>query len=137
MKISRALVLVLLLAAMLALVSCSSGGGSSGGGSTGGGYGSPPAETPAETPAGGDEPASATTVIEKNFAFDPASIEVKVGDTVTFTNEDSAPHNVAIDGKNLGDQNTGASVTWKAEKAGTYAYTCTIHPSMTGEVVVK
>jgi plastocyanin len=44
---------------------------------------------------------------------------------------------VRIDGKELGEQAQGASVTWKAEKAGTYPYTCTIHPSMSGTIVVK
>jgi len=76
-------------------------------------------------------------VIEKGLAFSPATLEVKVSDTVTFKNEDSAPHNVKIDGKELGNQDPGASVTWSAAAAGTFPYSCTIHPSMTGEVVVK
>ncbi len=49
------------------------------------------------------------TVVEKGFAFDPATLDVKVGDTVTFKNEDSAPHNVKIDGKELGAQDPGAA----------------------------
>jgi plastocyanin len=108
----------------LALVGCASGSTTT------------PASTGGGTTSSGGSGTSAT-VIEKGFAFAPASLEVKVGDTVAFTNEDSAPHNVSIDGKNLGDQATGASVTWKAEKAGSFPYSCTIHPSMTGEIVVK
>jgi plastocyanin len=127
MKLNRALITVLLLGLVLAVVGCSSGGGS-----TTGGYGTPPAGT-SSTGSG----ATGTTVVEKGFAFDPATLDVKVGDTVTFKNEDSAPHNVSIDGKELGSQDPGASVTWTAAKAGSFPYSCTIHPSMTGEIVVK
>lgn len=113
------LVVVLLVLALAA--GCSSGGsGSSGGtGSTGGSTTSGP------------------TIIEKGIAFSPSSLDVKVGDVVTFENQDSAPHNVSIDGKELGSQSQGQSVTWTATKAGTYPFSCTIHPSMTGEIVVK
>jgi plastocyanin len=123
MKLSRVLTAVLPLALVLALVGCSGGGGSTGTGTTGG------------TPGGSG--AASTTVVEKGLAFEPATLEVKVGDTVTFSNEDSAPHNVSIDGKELGNQDPGASVTWTAATAGTFPYTCTIHPSMAGEIVVK
>jgi plastocyanin len=77
------------------------------------------------------------TVVEKGIAFDPPTIEVKVGETVTFKNEDMAAHNVSIDGKKLGTQEPGASVKWTAPEAGTFPYTCAIHPSMTGEITVK
>ncbi len=123
MKLNKALAAGLLLALVLALVGCSGSGATS----------SPPSSgtAPASTSAAG------ATVVEKGFAFDPATLDVKVGDTVTFKNEDSAPHNVSIDGKELGNQDQGASVTWTAEKAGSFPYSCTIHPAMTGEIVVK
>lgn len=121
MKFSKVPAAFLLLTLVLVLAGCSSGGaGSYGGGGTTGGT-----------------TASGTTVIEKGFAFSPASLDVKVGDTVTFTNQDTAPHNVKIDGKELGIQNTGDSVTWTAAKAGTFPYSCVIHPSMTGTIVAK
>jgi len=120
-KFSRVLSTVVLLGLLLALAGC-----------TGGGSTAPPTGT---VPSG--TPASATTVIEKGLAFEPATLEVKVGDTVTFTNEDTAPHVVSIDGQELGQQEPGASVTWTAAAAGTFPYTCTIHPSMAGEIVVK
>ena len=47
------------------------------------------------------------TVVEQGLAFNPATLEVKVGDTVTFKNEDTAPHNVSINGQRLGSQDTG------------------------------
>jgi len=114
-----ALGLVAVLVLALALVGCSSNTATP---STGG----------TSAPA-----ASGTTITEKGFAFNPADVTVKVGDTVTFTNEDSTPHNVKIDGTELGPQNQGDSVTWKASKAGTFPYACVIHPSMTGQIIVQ
>lgn len=90
------------------------GGTSSGGGSTGG-----------------------TTITEQGFAFSPQTLTVKVGDTVTFTNQDSASHNVKIDGQELGAQAQGESKTWTASKAGTFPFSCVIHPSMTGQITVQ
>jgi plastocyanin len=124
MKLSKALVATLLLVLVLSVVGCSGGGSNT-------------ANPPSSGTTTVDTPAAGATVIEKGFAFEPATLEVKVGDTVTFKNEDSAPHNVSIDGKELGSQDPGASVTWTAEKAGTFPYTCTIHPSMNGTIVVK
>ena len=127
MKSREPLLVALLLALVLVLVGCSGYGGSSSTGTSGGTTGG----------STGGTTASGTTIVEKGFAFSPASLEVKVGDTVTFTNEDSASHNVSIDGKSLGSQAQGASVTWTAAAAGTFPYSCTIHPSMTGQIVVK
>jgi plastocyanin len=125
MRFSKTIGAILLIVLVIALAGCSGSGSSSGGGT---------ATPPAASTTGGT---ASTTVVEKNFAFEPASLEVKVGDTVTFKNEDSAPHNVKIDGKDLGNQDPGASVTWTASTAGSFPYTCTIHPSMAGEIVVK
>lgn len=123
MKPTRLVIVAFVLLIALAVVGCS-GSGSSGTAGTGG------TTTPGTA-------ADGATVIEKSFAFDPAALEVKVGDTVTFTNEDSTQHIVSIDGRELAAQDPGASVTWTADKAGTFPYSCTIHPSMTGEIVVK
>jgi len=72
-----------------------------------------------------------------NFAFNPASATAKVGDTITFTNSDSTAHEVKIDGKDLGNQAPGATVTWTATKAGTFPFSCVIHPNMTGTLTVQ
>ena len=101
--------------------------GCSGGATTGGGATTPPATT-----GGG----GGTTITEKNFTFNPANVMVKAGDTVTFVNNDSAPHNVKIDGQELGVQNQGESKTWTATKDGAYPFSCVIHPSMTGQITV-
>src|SRR5215208_3638946 len=73
------------------------------------------------------------------FAYDPATITVSVGDSVTWTNNDGAGHtatadNGSFDTGTIGDGASG-SVTFPA--AGTFAYHCTIHSSMTGTVVVE
>jgi amicyanin len=76
----------------------------------------------------------------KNFAFRPASITVKVRSTVTWTNGDQAPHNVTSQrsGGPLRSPtlNKGNTYKYTFTKTGRYAYLCTIHPFMTGTVVV-
>lgn len=76
------------------------------------------------------------TVVESNYAFDPSAVSAKVGDVVTFKNEDSVPHHVMIGTTDLGEQAPGSSVTWTATAAGTFPFACSIHPSMTGEITV-
>lgn len=80
------------------------------------------------------------SVTIKNFAFTPASIRVKVGSTVIWTNGDQDPHNVIS--RNRGGplrsatMNKGNTYRYTFRKTGSYPYLCTIHPSMTGTVVV-
>jgi plastocyanin len=122
MRVRTGIVLVVLAVVALALLGCGSGGSSGSSGSSG--------STGGSTTGG-------TTVVEKNIAFDPSTLAVKAGDTVTFKNDDSVPHNVKIDGRELGTQQPGESKTWTASKAGSYPYSCVIHPSMTGEITVE
>ena len=88
-----------------------------------------------EAATGGDE--TAVTIV--NFAFDPAEIEVPVGATVTWTNEDSAPHTAtSSDGTfDTGTLDQGAQGSHTFTEAGTFEYQCAIHPSMTGMVTVS
>jgi len=72
-----------------------------------------------------------------NTTFDPSTIEVAVGGTVTFTNNDSVPHDVAGDGWDSGSMAPGATFSQTFPTAGTFPIRCTIHPSMTASVVVK
>src|ERR1700758_2915033 len=96
------------------------------------------------TPSG---PASATgspaavagdQVTIDNFAFAPATLTVKAGTTVTWTNRDEEPHTVAAsDGSfHSPGMGTGATFTHTFSTAGTFNYVCSIHPSMHGTVVV-
>lgn len=82
--------------------------------------------------------AGAHSVAIKDFAFKPASISVSVGDSITWTNQDSAPHTAtANDGSfDTGNLDKGQSGSVTLSKAGTFAYICSVHPSMKGTVVV-
>jgi plastocyanin len=73
------------------------------------------------------------------FAFSPQSITVTVGDTVTWTNSDSAAHTATADDNSFdtGSIANGGSDSVTFSTAGTFAYHCSIHSSMTGTVVVE
>ena len=81
---------------------------------------------------------SDNTIRIKNFAFDPASITVKVGSTVRWENKDSVPHRILFtDGADSTVLAATQSFSRKFDQAGTYDYSCTIHPSMQGTVIVE
>jgi plastocyanin len=82
---------------------------------------------------------SKASVIIKNFAFTPASMTVKAGTVVTWTNDDNASHTVTSDsGTTLNSPaiNVGGTFSFTFTTPGTYAYHCSIHPSMHGTIVV-
>ena len=87
-------------------------------------------------------PAAAKTVnATASLAFDPASLTVTAGDTVTFA-FGNVEHNVFFDAQNdapadIGGRNAQVSVRRVFATVGTYRYTCHIHPSMSGTVVVR
>jgi plastocyanin len=93
---------------------------------------------PATTSAAATAPVATNTVAIKGFAFTPANITVKVGTTVTWTNQDQDAHTVTATGGAFGSQalNTGSHYTFTFTKPGSYDYLCTIHPFMTATVVV-
>ncbi|MFF9647012.1 cupredoxin domain-containing protein [Kitasatospora aureofaciens] len=100
----------------------------------------PGMSTPASPPAT-TAPATGNTVTIQNFAFAPASLKVKAGTTVTWTNKDTDAHTVTSKQGSGGPLNsapltTGATYRYTFTKAGTYAYYCSIHPFMTATVVV-
>jgi len=77
------------------------------------------------------------TVNIEDFMFDPSSIEIIVGETVTWTNNDSASHQIVIDDYLTGDSfANGESYSYTFDTEGTYVYYCGLHPSMTGTVTV-
>jgi len=76
-----------------------------------------------------------------NFSFGPLTLTVPVGSTVTWTNRDDIPHTVvstddpkAFKSKVL---DTDEKFSFTFSKAGTYPYFCSIHPKMTGKVIVQ
>ncbi len=86
-----------------------------------------------------DKTATTAEVKIDNFSFGPTAITVPVGTTVTWTNRDDIPHTVvSTDGvfksKAL---DTDDKFSFVFSKPGTYSYFCSIHPKMTGQVVVQ
>lgn len=73
-----------------------------------------------------------------NFAFSPATLTVKVGTTVTWTNTDTAAHTVTADDGSFNSSRlaTGATFQQAFATAGTFTYHCAIHSSMKGTVTV-
>ena len=82
--------------------------------------------------------AAAQEVKIDNFSFGPATITVAAGTTVTWTNRDDIPHTVVSDGTFKSKaMDTDEKFSYTFAKPGTYSYFCSIHPKMTGKVVVK
>ncbi len=82
---------------------------------------------------------STDSVAIENFDFTPATITVKKGTMVTWTNKDSVQHNVVGDDYNKLNGKLiakGESFSFKFDEAGTYAYHCSPHPYMKGTVIV-
>jgi plastocyanin len=78
------------------------------------------------------------TIDIKDFQYNPAAIQVKVGDTVTIKNEDTAPHTVtANDGSFNADVPAGGTATVKVPKAGDHPYPCTYHPGQHNPASIK
>ncbi len=78
-------------------------------------------------------------VVADSASFKPKVLEVQAGDTVEWKNEDIFVHNVHATDKSFGskDLEPKQSFRWTASKTGRHAYGCTLHPMMTGTLVVK
>jgi plastocyanin len=76
-----------------------------------------------------------------NFSFGPVTLTVPVGTTVTWINRDDIPHTVVStdDSKTFKSKvlDTDERFSFAFSKAGTYPYFCSIHPKMTGKVIVQ
>jgi amicyanin len=74
-----------------------------------------------------------------NFTFNPQNVTVKSGTTVTWTNKDDIPHAIAAVGKQFKSKvmDTDNSYSFTFTTPGTYAYFCSLHPHMTGTIVVE
>ncbi|MDE3230655.1 MAG: cupredoxin domain-containing protein [Chloroflexota bacterium] len=137
--------LIFALVGLLALAGCGTT-------TAGGNSSTPPPPAPTATTAPAQPTAtsagSGNTVTVKiigasgNYSFSPASVTVKVGDTVMWVNDTAVPHTSTSD--------SGAAMTWDSSsisngggtfsmaftKAGTFAYHCAFHPFMHGKVIV-
>ncbi len=86
----------------------------------------------------------ATHVYMRDEAFSPAHIQVLLGTTVTWTNQDSVPHNVTLspvvispsDNWESGLLYSGQSFGYTFTSRGTFLYYCQVHPEMSGTVIV-
>ena len=96
-----------------------------------GGYQQSPAQQ--ETPVTG-----ITHLAIQNFTYQPANILVRVGTTVTWTNQDNVPHSVTFKNgmKDSGLLSQGQSFSYTFNTPGTYQYYCTVHPYMVATVTV-
>jgi plastocyanin len=104
-----------------------------------GGPGAAPAiASPSADTGAGAEPVEGSSVTIADFAFAPPELTVAAGTTVTWTNEDWAPHTAtAEDGSfDSGRLDQGDSFEQTFDEPGTFAYHCSFHPGMVGSVVV-
>ncbi|HEV2435084.1 MAG TPA: cupredoxin family copper-binding protein [Verrucomicrobiae bacterium] len=74
-----------------------------------------------------------------NFNFTPPALTVSAGTKVTWVNKDDVPHTVTSDDKLFGSRalDTDDTFSFTFQTPGTYAYYCSVHPKMTGKVIVK
>jgi plastocyanin len=90
--------------------------------------------------AANDQPSGASADVKiDNFSFGPQTLTVFVGTTVVWTNRDDIPHTVvSTDGVFKSKvRDTDEKFSYTFTKAGTYPYFCSVHPKMTGKVVVQ
>ena len=122
----RRLPALLLLGAALAAGCGSDGGGSS------------PAPAPA---GGGGGEAAGNRVTMQDLQFEPKAITVKAGETITWVNQESAPHNVVNAQEGEGPKSElfgeGGTYEFTPKQPGKIDYVCTVHPGMEGTITVE
>jgi len=112
--------------AVVALAACSSSGGANG--------------TPGAAASGCTKSTTSGTVAAgiKDLAFNPTTINGKVGDVITWTNSDTTQHNPTLDDGSCQTDpiDGGAMGSLAFSKAGTFPFHCAIHPSMKGTITI-
>lgn len=85
-----------------------------------------------------DQPAAISITID-NFSFTPKEITVSKGTTVTWINHDDVPHTVVSPDKKFKSRalDTDEKFSFTFSDSGAYGYFCSVHPVMTGKVIVK
>lgn len=82
-------------------------------------------------------PSERAEVIIEGFAFRPDSLTIAPGTTITWTNQDSVAHTIAIVGTESPILSKGDSWSYTFDTGGTFDYICGIHPYMKGQIVVQ
>jgi plastocyanin len=154
-QLKRKLLLVTLMSLLsLSLAACGQGGADSTGGSETQSTTAPNAspnsntemskmEMPAKSsPAAGKSLSTSSNpnqVVVENFSFQPGTLTVKPGTTVTWVNHDDEPHTVNENNKSFksGTLDTDAKFSYKFTTPGTFSYFCSLHLRMTGQIIVK
>lgn len=92
-----------------------------------------------ETETQGQEAEQTSKVTIEHFAYTPATVTVKKGTTVTWTNQDDVKHDVNADNGAFKSEllDKGESFSYTFNEAGTFKYHCTPHPNMIGTVIVE
>jgi plastocyanin len=141
----RRLPIVAITAVLFLVGACSGGGATSAPASAEPAPSAAASEPAASEPAAGGaactpgDAAGEVTATIANFAFAPAAITATVGQTVTFTNNDDAPHTATLDDDSCTTEtlNTGDAGGLTFGTAGTYPFHCAVHPNMKGTITVS
>ena len=87
------------------------------------------------------EAGEARGVTIDNYSFTPSTLTIRAGTTVTWTNRDSEVHTVVADDAAAGFKSAGLdtddSFSFTFDKVGSYSYHCSLHPHMTGKIIVQ
>lgn len=84
-----------------------------------------------------DAKATTHTVIIDNMKFTPATLTIKKGDKVTFTNKDIVGHNATAKDNSWTSPTLNTGDSWSTTPQKTVDYSCTIHPTMIGKIIVQ
>jgi plastocyanin len=90
--------------------------------------------------ANGADTATKNQIVIKDFHFTPGTLKVKSGEKITWINRDDEPHTVVSVEKQFKKSaplDTDQEFTAIAGAPGTYSYFCSVHPKMTGTIVVE
>ena len=97
-------------------------------------------QTAAPTPGALNQnqaPSASNAVAIEGFVFTPQTLTVKIGTTVTWTNNHTAPHQIKSATFNSSLLTKGQSFTFTFNEVGTYDYVCAIHSNMKGKIIVN
>lgn len=127
----KIIILSVLLIGVFVLSGCSSYGGNQAPSS------SMPSTSQTPTQSSDQTKNASVTINIQNFAFNPASVTISKGTTITWTNNDSAPHQIKSATFNSSQLSKGQTFSFTFNDAGTFDYSCAIHPSMLGKIIVQ